>query len=69
MIVRKKYLCFLTLKLELLALLFCFFRVVLDYVVVVAIVVVANVVVANVVVANVVFASIVDVGYFCCCSW
>ena len=60
MIVRKKYLSFLTLKLELLALLFCFFRVALDYVVVV--VVVANVVVANVVVS----ASIVDNGCFCC---
>ena len=64
MIVRKKYLSFLTLKLELLALLFCFFRVVLDYVVVVVVVVV---VVANVVVANVVVsASIVDNGCFCC---
>ena len=63
MIVRKKYLSFLTLKLELLALLFCFFRVVLDYVVVVVVVVV---VVANVVVANVVVsASIVDNGCFC----
>ena len=59
MIVRKKYLSFLTLKLELLALLFCFFGVELDYVVVV--VVVANVVVANVVVS----ASIVDNGCFC----